>query len=75
MREEPTVATIKQHLKSHSILKELGILAASAGTWIALNTDTVSATVVALYGPPAGIAIAILGIYLRKKTNTALENK
>lgn len=67
--------SIKQHLKSRTVWKELGVIAASAGTWIALNTDAVSALAVATWGPLAGIAVGILGIYLRRKTRVPLEHK
>ena len=67
--------TIKQHLKSRTVWKELGVIAASAGTWIALNTDAVSAIAVATWGPPAGIVVGILGFYLRRKTREPLEHK
>ena len=67
--------TINQYWKSKTVKKELGVLAACGATLLAVKEQAITAAAVAAWGPVGGIAVAMLGIYLRRKTDRALADK
>jgi uncharacterized membrane protein (DUF441 family) len=60
---------IRQQLKSKTVRKDLALLASAGVAYLAANP-----AIVAAYGPGAVAAFAILGIYLRNKTDRAVKD-